>query len=670
MIIIRPAWFAVLCFITGSIFTSSISFAQDYTRGIGIYPGDPKEDFSPEMCVDNSSYRNLALYKAAYHSSCVDYNLTAQLITDGIVDMEMPGWIMASTGKGPLPKNERQWLLDRHVMTSVTLDTCNGWIQFDIKGNAPVPVVDSLSVSGNLLVDDLEPGGWQISVAGSNDGQTWETVLSAAGEQLPGDTLIGPWRRFLPMNMRFYDLAAKLQDSIQYSAYRIRLNCPNAVSWRVSELFLLKDGKRVTIGGPYRFNSAWMSAGHKTEWVYVDLGAVCTFDQIKLFWIRQPSVGKVQVSDDAVNWKDIGDLHADAISIDDIVPDQSVKGRYVRVLMEKPATGDDYVLSEMQVLGRGGPVAVPKPALSLQDKGILNLAGGGWKLNRASEVRADGQNISQTGFNDRKWLTAAVPATILMSYVNAGAVPDPNFGDNQLMISESYFYSDFWYRNVFTAPAEYEGKRVWLNFDGINWKAEVYLNGKKLGRIEGAFTRGKFDVTGILLPGKQNALAVLIEKNDTPGFVKEQTKFSPDANGGEIGGDNPTFHASVGWDWIPTIRGRNTGIWNEVFLSTSDAVTIENPFVSADLPLPDTTSAKINIEVTLQNHTADKTDGVLKVNFGELTIEQPLSLSPAGKKVIVLNPDSHPALLLKNPKLWWPNGYGAPHLHDVKIEFI
>ena len=96
-------------------------------------------------------------------------------------------------------------------------------------------------------------------------------------------------------------------------------------------------------------------------------------------------------------------------------------------------------------------------------------------------------------------------------------------------------------------------------------------------------------MTEILRPGENNVLAVLIKKNEPPGFVKEQTKLSHDANGGEIGADNPTFHASVGWDWIPSIRGRNTGIWKNVFLIATGPVTIEDPFVSTQLPLPDTT---------------------------------------------------------------------------------
>ncbi len=88
-----------------------------------------------------------------------------------------------------------------------------------------------------------------------------------------------------------------------------------------------------------------------------------------------------------------------------------------------------------------------------------------------------------------------MPGTVLTSYANLGAIPDPNFGQNQLHISDSYFYSDFWYRTEFNAPSKTPQQFAWLNFDGINWKAEVYLNGEKLGRIEGGFMRGQFDVS-------------------------------------------------------------------------------------------------------------------------------------------------------------------------------
>ena len=128
-------------------------------------------------------------------------------------------------------------------------------------------------------------------------------------------------------------------------------------------------------------------------------------------------------------------------------------------------------------------------------------------------------------------------------------MPDPNYADNQLLVSESFFNSNFWYRNEFEMPEDFKHGRVFLNFDGINWKANVFLNGEKAGRIEGAFMRGHLDVTDLIKAGK-NVMAVEIIKNEHIGAVKEKNKQSTDFNGGILGADNPTFHATIGWDWI------------------------------------------------------------------------------------------------------------------------
>jgi hypothetical protein len=195
------------------------------------------------------------------------------------------------------------------------------------------------------------------------------------------------------------------------------------------------------------------------------------------------------------------------------------------------------------------------------------------------------------------------------------------------------------------------------------------MNGSNIGRIEGAFTRGIFDVTDYIISGEPNAVAVRIIKNENIGTIKEQTAISPDKNGGVLGGDNPTYHASIGWDWIPTIRGRNIGIWNDVYLSSTGGVTIEDPFVYSDLDLPDTTAADIHLEVTLQNHNAEAVSGTLSGIYGTIHFEKEISLEADETKVVKLDPDSHPSLHMENPKLWWPKGYGSPNLYDVELEF-
>ncbi|HUB34656.1 MAG TPA: hypothetical protein VMA31_16585, partial [Bryobacteraceae bacterium] len=321
-------------------------------------------------------------------------------------------------------------------------------------------------------------------------------------------------------------------------------------------------------------------------------------------------------------------------------------------------------LSELEVYGRGGVVPQPQPAPAASN-GRLQISAGKWRVQRDSLVNADGAALSQAGFDDHDWLPATVPGTVLSSYFDDGAVPDPNFSNNQLAISDSFFCADFWYRDEFAAPALQPGQRAWLNFDGINWKAEIFLNGERLGRIEGGFLRGRFDVTGKIRPGQTNTLAVRILKNATPGSVKEKTFARPDLNGGALGADNPTYHSTIGWDWIPTVRGRDTGIWGDVTLATTGAVTIENPSVTTTLPLPDTSRAEVAISATLRNSGAQTVTGTLRGHFGDIAFETPVSIEAGAAKNLSLDP-----LHIDHPKLWWPNGYGAQNLYSVELSFV
>ena len=329
------------------------------------------------------------------------------------------------------------------------------------------------------------------------------------------------------------------------------------MSWR----FLMEIG-RSTSAARSIFTSAWLSgakpSGEKPsgeisggkldeQWVYVDLGAPCTFDRVALYWVLRAAEGSLQVSDDAVNWTTLQPLPASGGSVDNIHLAQPAHARYVRLLMTKPSSPDGYALSEMEVWGRGGPVLKAKPAPAIQTDGRLDLAGGAWRLQRDSLVHADGPELSRAGYKDDDWMIASVPGTVLASYYNAGALPDPNFGDNQAMISDSFFYADFWYRDEFVAPASLAGRHAWLNFDGVNWKADIFLNGEKTGHIDGAFTRGRFDVTGKLHLGAKNAIAVRIIKNATPGSVTEKTMDSTGPTAAFLARTIPRFtHRLVG----------------------------------------------------------------------------------------------------------------------------
>ena len=667
-----------------AIILAVLSFAgEKYTRGVGIYPGNPDEDFAPTLVSDVTTYRNLALLRPAYHSSSYDYNLTAQLVTDGIKETTLPRWLVTTLSTtGIAKKNEREFLVDHNSFSTVNLGGPEGWVQFEMAGGDAPLQIDRIELQARIRAASApeiyfspnseqkpaqtSPGDWNCVVLGSDDGQTWKELGQATGQipPPPAPAMFGPTALLMKMTIPFSGLSSS-------RIYRITLKSTFQGIWYVSEVNFFHGNQAVEPGGPYNFTSAWMSEGKGEEWVYVDLGAQCTFDRVALYWIRRPAEGVVQVSDDAANWKDIAPIPAVMGTTDDLKLGSPAKGRYVRVLMKRPASPEGYILSEMEVYGRGGLVAKSsaKLALAARKDGGFDLGNSTWRLQRDSLVNADGAALSKPGFQDSGWILATVPATILSSYLNIGALPDPNYGDNQLMISDSFFYADFWYRTEFTAPQSFAGRRVWLNFDGINWKADVFLNGEKLGRIEGGFMRGLFDVTGRILPKEKNALAIRIEKNTTPGSMKQKTLETAGLNGGALGADNPTYHASIGWDWIPTVRGRNIGIWSHVYLNAAGPVTIENPFVKTTLPLPDTSQADVRVEAELRNSESKPVSGFLRGRFGDVRFEQPVTVDASSTKTVVLDPSTTPALRLKNPKLWWPNGYGDQNLYSVELRF-
>ena len=673
---------------------------SEYTRGIGVYPGDPSQDFSPGLQPDPDTYRNLALRRAAWHSTSQDYNLTAQLVTDGLISSEPPAWFTLTTNQGEVPKNEREWILDHVTGSAISVEGSRIFLKVGLEGSYNLPEITRIVLNGNITISEDAPAGWSYQVSGSMDGNLWEVLTSDRGPGLPGRDRRARFRRppadtAAPSFDYFADFMGprdpnepqpsfgfnygprapqrrlaetfEFNTPVSYRFYRVALEAPSAVSWSIGDFNVFNGEDQVELAPSRQFHSAWMGSGSPEEWICVDLGSVSSFDQVKLYWISKPESGTLQVSENGTSWSDLASLPEGTTRLDEISLEPGARGRYVKLLMHG-TSGQPMILSEMEVMGRGGLVPVPKdPPAATATR--VPLAAGNWKIRRASEAEAVGELISRAGYESGDWVPATVPGTALVSYWNVGALPDPNYSDNQLMISESFFYSDFWYRNEFEIPAAFKGERYFLNFDGINWKAEVYLNGSFLGRIEGAFTRGTFDVSGYLLAGETNALAVRILKNEHPGTVKEQTAISPDRNGGILGADNPTYHASIGWDWIPTIRGRNIGIWNDVFLSSAGTVTMEDPFVYADLDLPDTTSADIHLEVALCNHGPDAVRGKLSGTYGSIPFEEEVSLEGEETKVVKLSPEDHPGLRIGNPKLWWPNGYGSPNLYEVKLEF-
>ncbi len=278
----------------------------------------------------------------------------------------------------------------------------------------------------------------------------------------------------------------------------------------------------------------------------------------------------------------------------------------------------------------------------------------------------------------KQWYPATVPGTVLTTLVSNKIYPDPLYGENNRpnIIPESLCRTSYWYRDEFIVPRGYAGKQIWLNFDGINYMADIWVNGAKVGSMEGAFMRGIFNITALVKPGEKAALAVFIKPPPHPGDPWEKTvanQRGPNGGGtsGQLGRDGPTFVASLGWDWVPGIRDRQIGIWQQVTLSTSGPVLVQNPYITTDLPqLPSTATAEVSIEATVQNISDVPQTGIFTGQLDNTTFHSAaITLLPQSSQVVKLSPTTNPELRLTNPKLWWPNGFGEPNLHPLHLSF-
>ena len=202
-----------------------------------------------------------------------------------------------------------------------------------------------------------------------------------------------------------------------------------------------------------------------------------------------------------------------------------------------------------------------------------------WKLKPQAEVGTDVKSLCENGYNVSAWVDAVVPGTAFNSYVIAGLEKDPNFGDNIHQVNRDKYDRSFWYRTTFRVPADFTKELIWLNFNGVNRRAEVYLNGTLLGKLDGFMHRGHFNVTSLVNRDKENVLAVLVHIPDTPL-----------ANQG-----SPTYLSSGGWDWMPYVPGLNSGITDKVFLTNTGTATLIDPWIRTNLP----TRARADLSVAL-----------------------------------------------------------------------
>lgn len=252
------------------------------------------------------------------------------------------------------------------------------------------------------------------------------------------------------------------------------------------------------------------------------------------------------------------------------------------------------------------------------------------------------------------WVDAVVPGSVFASYVQAGVEKDPNYGDNIYQVDQKKYNRNFWYRAEFASPGVGAGKICRLHFKGINRKGEVFLNGVRLGLLDGFMERGDFDITRLLSPAGKNVLEVLVY---WPG--------KPIANHA-----SPTYISSDGWDWMPSVPGLLQGIVSDVYLTVSGGVAIADPWIRTQLPSKE--EAVLSLSLGLHNYTAGVDSGLLTATIhpGNIVLTRKVRLQPGANDELTFDAGKYPQLRIQHPALWWPNGYGEPNLYTCAVQYV
>ncbi|MGO9124299.1 MAG: glycosyl hydrolase 2 galactose-binding domain-containing protein, partial [Terriglobales bacterium] len=276
------------------------------------------------------------------------------------------------------------------------------------------------------------------------------------------------------------------------------------------------------------------------------------------------------------------------------------------------------------LLGSGLVFAQQPPARRAQS--ILTLHDG-WTLQSLYKVDSPGEVVSTLKFHPQGWYAVTVPTTVVAALVKAKHYPDPYFGMNlpklpgmtypigqtfvsMPMAQDSPFLVPWWFRKQFVLPENFRGKTIWLNFGGINYRANIWFNGKQIATsddVAGAWRTYEFDVTSAALPGKTNVLAVEV--------------FSPTENDLTV-----NF-----WDWNPAPPDKQMGIFRDVELSATGPVALRYPTVVSKVDSPGNDAAHLTITALLKNAARQPVRGTLRGRIRPL--EMPVAASQSDIEV-------------------------------------
>jgi hypothetical protein len=456
--------------------------------------------------------------------------------------------------------------------------------------------------------------------------------------------------------------------------------------------------------------SGWRAVAGDPQWITVDLQSPCEIDTIGLVFEAMatdppfvPASGinpflnttgfevlsscalayRIEVSADNRTWRSVYETGTGTGGAQTITLPVPVTARWVRLTSTARANDNPLGLNGFQVYGRPlgprphatgwtdwGRHRQPAPNLRIAADGTVALESG-WMLTMDDWAGStDGAALSSATLDTTAWLPAVVPGTVHAALVAQGHLPEPTIGFNNMRAPEALSRHSWWYHRAFDVPTGFAtgpARRVWLELDGIDHRAQVWLNGTVIGELTHPVARAAFDVTGALLADGRQGLAVRIDPMPHPGNPGDKGPSGVSTlNSNAEQQDLPGYISISGWDWMPAVRDRAAGIWNHVRLRATGDIVLGDPHVDTRLPgLPDLSIAEVTLTVPVRNASTQERTATVSASIAGATVHTTATLAPGASADVAFTPAQYPQLRLSRPELWWPNGYGEPALHEL-----
>jgi len=436
------------------------------------------------------------------------------------------------------------------------------------------------------------------------------------------------------------------------------------------------------------------------QWIVVDLQAPCRVEGVTLTFealATDPAFNgdygattggeilssaaaaySIDVSADGHAWQTVHSVSDGTGGVQAVTLPTPVTTRWVRLTVAKRLTTNPAGLNGLQIYGTAlaprpavtgwtdwaGGNRAPAPALRVAADGTVPLESG-WSLTLDDFAGAApaGPDVDTTG-----WLPATVPGTVLGTLVDRGHLPDPVAGYNNLLIPEALSRHAWWYRRTLGLPRGLDtghDRRIWLEFDGINHQGDVWVNGVAAGTVVHPFARAAFDITAALArPVRrdgQHVIAVKVTPLPHPGTPGDKSSNGNTfVQSGRLYLDSPTYLAASGWDWMPAVRDRGAGLWDHVRLRSTGVAVLGDAHVTTKVA--STKRASVTIAVPVKNVAGAATTVTVAARFDEVALSKTVTLAAGAATTVAFDP-----VTVTDPELWWPNGYGDPSLHDLRI---